>query len=55
MIPVSGEALIDLFAGPPEGTEMPARAVAGGAPNPPPQGRPETPASGVREMVSDQV
>lgn len=32
MILVCGEALIDLFAGPPEGTEMPARAVAGGSP-----------------------
>lgn len=29
---VCGEALIDLFVGPPEGTEMPARAVAGGSP-----------------------
>jgi fructokinase len=27
-----GEALIDLFVGPPEGTEMPARAVACGEP-----------------------
>ncbi|SEL80569.1 fructokinase [Bosea lupini] len=32
MILVCGEALIDLFVGPPEGTEMPARAVAGGSP-----------------------
>lgn len=29
---VCGEALIDLFVGAPEGTEMPARAVAGGSP-----------------------
>lgn len=29
---VCGEAIIDLFVGPPEGTEMPARAVAGGSP-----------------------
>jgi fructokinase len=32
MILVCGEALIDLFVGLPEGTEMPARAVAGGSP-----------------------
>lgn len=32
MILVCGEALIDLFVGPAEGTEMPARAVAGGSP-----------------------
>lgn len=32
MILVCGEALIDLFLGPPEGAEMPARAVAGGSP-----------------------
>lgn len=32
MILVCGEALIDLFVGPPEGREMPARAVAGGSP-----------------------
>jgi fructokinase len=32
VILVCGEALIDLFVGPPEGTEMPARAVAGGSP-----------------------
>jgi fructokinase len=32
MILVCGEALIDLFVGPPEGAEMPARAVAGGSP-----------------------
>jgi fructokinase len=32
MILVCGEALIDLFVGPPDGTEMPARAVAGGSP-----------------------
>lgn len=32
MILVCGEALIDLFVGRPEGTEMPARAVAGGSP-----------------------
>lgn len=32
MILVCGEALIDLFVGSPEGTEMPARAVAGGSP-----------------------
>lgn len=32
MILVCGEALIDLFAGQPEGIEMPARAVAGGSP-----------------------
>jgi fructokinase len=32
MILVCGEALIDLFVGPREGTEMPARAVAGGSP-----------------------
>ena len=32
MILVCGEALIDLFVDPPEGTEMPARAVAGGSP-----------------------
>lgn len=32
MILVCGEALIDLFVGPPEGNEMPARAVAGGSP-----------------------
>lgn len=32
MILVCGEALIDLFVGPPEGTEMPARVVAGGSP-----------------------
>jgi fructokinase len=31
MILVCGEALIDLFVGPREGTEMPARAVAGGS------------------------
>src|SRR5216684_6378707 len=32
MILVCGEALIDLFVGPAEGSEMPARAVAGGSP-----------------------
>lgn len=32
MILVCGEALIDLFVGPAEGAEMPARAVAGGSP-----------------------
>ncbi len=32
MIVVCGEALIDLFVGPAEGAEMPARAVAGGSP-----------------------
>lgn len=32
MILVCGEALIDLVVGPPEGNEMPARAVAGGSP-----------------------
>ncbi|MBS7541190.1 PfkB family carbohydrate kinase [Ancylobacter lacus] len=32
MILVCGEALIDLFVGPPEGAEMPTRAVAGGSP-----------------------
>jgi fructokinase len=32
MILVCGEALIDLFVGPVEGAEMPARAVAGGSP-----------------------
>lgn len=32
MILVCGEALIDLFVGPAEGGEMPARAVAGGSP-----------------------
>ncbi|AMJ60033.1 carbohydrate kinase family protein [Bosea sp. PAMC 26642] len=32
MILVCGEALIDLFVGPPEGAELPARAVAGGSP-----------------------
>jgi fructokinase len=32
MILVCGEALIDLFVGPREGTELPARAVAGGSP-----------------------
>lgn len=32
MILVCGEALIDLFVGAPEGSEMPARAVAGGSP-----------------------
>lgn len=32
MILVCGEALVDLFVGPPEGTEMPARVVAGGSP-----------------------
>jgi fructokinase len=32
MILVCGEALIDLFVGEREGTEMPARAVAGGSP-----------------------
>ena len=32
MILVCGEALIDLFAGVPEGSEIPARAVAGGSP-----------------------
>ena len=32
MILVCGEALIDLFVGAAEGTEMPARAVAGGSP-----------------------
>jgi len=32
MIVVCGEALIDLFVGPVEGAEMPARAVAGGSP-----------------------
>jgi fructokinase len=32
MILVCGEALIDLFVGPAEGVEMPARAVAGGSP-----------------------
>lgn len=32
MILVCGEALIDLFVGPPDGTQMPARAVAGGSP-----------------------
>lgn len=32
MILVCGEALIDLFVGPAEGTEMPARAVTGGSP-----------------------
>jgi fructokinase len=31
MILVCGEALIDLFVGPAEGAEMPARAVAGGS------------------------
>lgn len=32
MILVCGEALVDLFVGAPEGSEMPARAVAGGSP-----------------------
>jgi sugar/nucleoside kinase (ribokinase family) len=32
MILVCGEALIDLFVGPAEGAEMPARAIAGGSP-----------------------
>ena len=32
MILVCGEALVDLFVGAPEGTEMPARVVAGGSP-----------------------
>lgn len=32
MILVCGEALVDLFLGPAEGGEMPARAVAGGSP-----------------------
>ncbi len=32
MILVCGEALVDLFVGPPEGTALPARAVAGGSP-----------------------
>lgn len=32
MILVCGEALIDLFVGPPEDAEMPARAIAGGSP-----------------------
>lgn len=32
MILVCGEALIDLFVGPPEGRELPARAVPGGSP-----------------------
>lgn len=32
MILVCGEALVDLLVGPAEGTEMPARAVAGGSP-----------------------
>jgi fructokinase len=32
MILVCGEALIDMFVGPAEGTAMPARAVAGGSP-----------------------
>lgn len=32
MILVCGEALIDLFVGPPEGAELPARVVAGGSP-----------------------
>jgi fructokinase len=32
LILVCGEALIDLFVGPAEAAEMPARAVAGGSP-----------------------
>jgi fructokinase len=32
MILVCGEALIDLFVSPPEGADMPARAVPGGSP-----------------------
>ena len=32
MILVCGEALVDLFLDPPEGTEMAGRAVAGGSP-----------------------
>ena len=32
MILVCGEALVDLFVTPPEGSEMPARVVAGGSP-----------------------
>ena len=32
MILLCGEAMIDLFVGPAEGAEMPARAVAGGSP-----------------------